>query len=262
MQKDTVSDLELNQKKRARRRLVGAVALVLLMIILLPFVLKDRNASAPQSEITISLPNENSNSENLSNEKLGSEKNKTDADFDSTVVPTDAATKQTTDLAVASQTPGTAPIVIDTAENETKAEQPTELVTKNTTVPTPEKVAPAAKEEVTDSLKKTDSEKSEQAKDTKDSASSLPDAKLAAGADKVKKGAFYIQVGVFSDEKNVKQLQVKLSDLGYRSQTEKIDTPKGKKIRLRTQVFNDRNEAAIALENIKDAGLVGMVVSQ
>lgn len=257
MQKDTVSDLELNQKKRARRRLVGAVALVLLMIIFLPFVLKDRNASAPQSEITISLP-----SEKLSNEKLGSEKNKEDADFDSTVVPTDATATQTTNLTVTPQTSGTEPIVIDTAENETKAVESTDAAAKIPTVPAPEKVAPAAKEVVTDSLKKTDSEKSEQAKDTKDSASKLPDAKQAAGADKLKKGAFYIQVGVFSDEKNVKQLQAKLSDLGYRSQTEKIDTPKGKKIRLRTQVFNDRNDAAIALENIKDAGLVGMVVSQ
>ena len=73
---------------------------------------------------------------------------------------------------------------------------------------------------------------------------------------------FYVQVGVFSDESNVKQLQGKLSDLGYKSQTEKIDTEKGKKIRLRTQLFADRNEAAIALENIKDSGLTGMVVSQ
>ena len=71
-----------------------------------------------------------------------------------------------------------------------------------------------------------------------------------------------MQVGVFSDAANVKQLQTKLSDLGYKSQTEKISTDKGQKIRLRTQTFADRNEAAIALENIKDAGLTGMVVSQ
>jgi DedD protein len=73
---------------------------------------------------------------------------------------------------------------------------------------------------------------------------------------------FYVQIGVFSDAANVKQLQSKLSDLGYKSQTEKINTDKGQKIRLKTQQFGDRNEAAIALENIKDAGLTGMVVSQ
>ena len=61
MQKDQ-SELELNFKKRARRRLVGAIALVLLMVILLPMLLKDRAASNPQSQITITLPNENNSS--------------------------------------------------------------------------------------------------------------------------------------------------------------------------------------------------------
>lgn len=73
---------------------------------------------------------------------------------------------------------------------------------------------------------------------------------------------FYVQIGIFSDEANVKQLQDKLVDLGYKSQTEVIDTAKGKKIRLSTQEFNDRNEASVALQSIKDAGLSGMVVSQ
>jgi len=67
---------------------------------------------------------------------------------------------------------------------------------------------------------------------------------------------------VFSEVANVRQLQSKLSSLGYQSKTEKISTPKGEKIRLRSQVFNSRNDAAIALQNIKEAGLTGMVVSQ
>jgi len=257
MQKDNVSDLELNQKKRARRRLVGAVALVLLIIILLPFVLKDRNASAPQSEVSISLPNDKLNSEKLSNEKIH-----TDADFDSTVVPTDTAAKQTTDTVVVPQTSEKAPIVIDTTENDSNENESTEVTAKVSTAPSSEKVSPATKEIDTDSLKKADSGKPQQAKDTKDFASKLPDSKVALDIEKVNKGAFYIQVGVFSDEKNVKQLQAKLSELGYRSKAEKIETPKGKKIRLSTQVFDNRNDAAIALKKIKDAGLVGMVVSQ
>ena len=77
-----------------------------------------------------------------------------------------------------------------------------------------------------------------------------------------RRGTVGVQVGVFSDAANVKQLQTKLTGLGYKSKTEKINTDKGQKIRLRTQVFGDRNDAAIALQNIKDAGLTGMVVSQ
>lgn len=50
------SDQELQFKKRARRRLVGAVALVLLMIILLPMILQDRTAKAPKQDIVVSIP--------------------------------------------------------------------------------------------------------------------------------------------------------------------------------------------------------------
>ena len=53
-----------------------------------------------------------------------------------------------------------------------------------------------------------------------------------------------------------------LDGIGYKSVTEKMQTATGEKTRLRTSTFEGRNEAAIALENIKDAGLTGMVVSQ
>ena len=50
------SDQELQFKKRARRRLVGAVALVLLMIILLPMILQDRTSKAPKQDVVVSIP--------------------------------------------------------------------------------------------------------------------------------------------------------------------------------------------------------------
>ena len=202
MQKDTSSDQELNLKKRARRRLVGAIALVLLMIIVLPMLLKDRAASQPQDKITITLP--------------GEQQTVTPAapsDFDSSIVPTEPPTPS--------------------AESTGPAANPVDPVAS--AKPEKEPSAPVAKEPV-----------------VKESAKPAED----------KKHHFYVQIGVFSDEANVKQLQVKLSDLGYKSQTEKINTDKGQKIRLKTQIFSDRNEAAIALQNIKDAGLTGMVVSQ
>ena len=48
---------ELQLKKRARRRLVGAIALVLVMLVILPMVLDDR-AAKPEAPITISIPDE------------------------------------------------------------------------------------------------------------------------------------------------------------------------------------------------------------
>jgi len=50
------SDQELQFKKRARRRLVGAVALVLLMMIVLPMILQDRTAKAPKQDVVVSIP--------------------------------------------------------------------------------------------------------------------------------------------------------------------------------------------------------------
>lgn len=51
-------DEELNFKKRARRRLVGAVALVLLMVTVLPMVLNDQPPQAPRPEIDIAIPSQ------------------------------------------------------------------------------------------------------------------------------------------------------------------------------------------------------------
>lgn len=56
MPPDLPNEQELTLKKRARRRLVGAVALVLLMVIILPQVLQDRALLAQQEPIKITMP--------------------------------------------------------------------------------------------------------------------------------------------------------------------------------------------------------------
>lgn len=55
-----LDEQEIQFKKRARRRLVGAIALVLLMVTILPMVLDDRSDSLPQQEIEISIPSRDS----------------------------------------------------------------------------------------------------------------------------------------------------------------------------------------------------------
>jgi DedD protein len=56
MPPDLPNEQELTLKKRARRRLVGAVALVLLMVIVLPQILQDRAVLAQQEPIKITMP--------------------------------------------------------------------------------------------------------------------------------------------------------------------------------------------------------------
>lgn len=214
MQKDAPNDQELTLKKRARRRLVGAIALVLSMIIVLPMILKDRSVTTPTEQVTITLSNQNTPTDTAT------------SDFDSNIVPTE-------DVPLNSESVVDVPVKL--------AEQAPEVQVTDAQVAlqTEPKVSP----KVVLQQPKTEVPIVEEKKSTNSP-------------------KFYVQVGVFSDEANVKKLQSKLSDLGYPSQTEKIETAKGKKIRLRTHLLGERNEAAIALQNIKDAGLTGVVVSQ
>jgi DedD protein len=209
MQKDQ-SDLGLIFKKRARRRLVGAIALVLLMFILLPIVLEDRTQTDMQQNITIVMPDESTGGEVIVSEEV---------------------------------------ITIEDLKAETAVNTKKLALPKVT--PVKPKENPKAAVEANAEIKTTVEKKEVVAKET---------AKNAEAASKA--NPFYVQIGVFSDIANVKKLQIMLDGIGYKSVTEKMQTATGEKTRLRTSTFEGRNEAAIALENIKDAGLTGMVVSQ
>ena len=253
MQKESAAEIELTLKKKARRRLVGAITLVLMMLIILPIVLKDRVATTAQDDVKITIDNQTEPSPELSHQQA------VVSDFDSKVVPADEP-EVSQPIALPNQTENQASEAVkSTPENMATGHEPapsatvaikTDAETQATSVD-PE-AAPVKSTEKKSEAKLAESKPVEPKKED------------VSQTDKssVKKSAFFVQVGVFSDPNNVKQLQAKLSDLGYQSKTEKVNTPKGEKIRLKSQLFSSRNEAAIALENIKDAGLTGMVVSQ
>ncbi len=213
MQNDQ-SDLELIFKKRARRRLVGAIALALLMVIVLPMLLKDRTKMAPQQEIAIVMPDST-----------------TDALNNSVPVEVDGVTAYEEVIELPkSKEADVAPeqkVEPEKAVETTKQKETPKVITK------PVEQKPVASKEETTKVPAKNSD-----------------------------NQFYVQIGVFSDPDNVKKLEIKLNELGYRPLTEKITTDTGVKTRLRTINFTGKNEAVIALQNIKDAGLTGMVVSQ
>jgi len=218
MQKDSAADIELNLKKKARRRLVGAIAMVILMVILLPILLKDRTAAVSQDDVKISIQHEEAVAAEVIAPPMPT-------DFDSNVVPDEK------------------PAVERAPEVPVQVKQPEQNVPSPTVAAKPEVIQ-------------------DDPEAAKPQAPAKPAKPVESSKDSAAKGQFFVQIGVFSEMSNVKQLQAKLSGLGYQSKTEKISTPKGEKIRLRSQVFDSRNEAAIALQNIKEAGLTGMVVSQ
>lgn len=208
MPPDLPNEMALTLKKRARRRLVGAIALVLLMIIILPRILQDRTIQTSQESIKITMPAQPAD------------------DFDSAVTPIDKKTSER---------------LAD--ESALITEEATEAYIE--TLP-PKQVEPVVKP-------KASADNTPKDEVIKPATKPVESPKDASG--------FTVQVGVFSDEANVKQLQEKLKKAGFSSYTEKIATADGQKIRLRAGKFATRQEASDALNTIKSAGLTGMVIS-
>jgi len=222
---ESQSEQEIQFKKRARRRLVGAVALVLLMIILLPMLLEDRVAQTPKEEVVISIPSQDSQLDTKSNstpEKV-----------------TDVAQQTASQVPTLETTPP--PVAAPVAQVKTPevkpAEPPAPVAQNEKPIVKPVDMAPV--QELKPAPK-------EQEKPKADKPAS--------------KGKFYVQVGVFSNPSKVEQLQTKLSENALKSSTEVIDTPKGTKTRLRVGMFSSKAEAEAALLKVKALGLTDAVI--
>lgn len=266
------ADLELQFKKRARRRLVGAIALVLVMLVVLPMVLDDHEHGAPQQAVTISIPSQNA--EFTTQAPL-----KAPEPAPVQVAPSPVI-ENPVDEAPVVETPAkqevkpinnstTNPVVKETAEK-----KPTETK-KPVDTKKPEEIKKAEQVKKTDdkkdkpaaeSIDKTTIDKTVKAKpnttDKVNTSSDKPateakntDVKASEDADK----PYYLQIGVFSESVNVTQLQKKLSELKLKAYTEKISTDKGDKTRLRVGPFDNKDQADHAAEKVKTIGLSGFV---
>jgi DedD protein len=239
MAADSSNDLELALKKRARRRLVGAIALVLFMVIILPMVLQDRAALAPQEAIRITMP-----VDVVSQQTPKIEANVASVEPQVEVsVPTDSAMSE--------------PIKAAPPEV-TQTDKPAPLENNKTTIDEKKEVVGEKKAEDKKTTKKVEVNTTDTKKpDVKATETKKPEANPLATSAEI----FTIQIGVFSDIANVKQLQARLKQVGLDSRTENVTTPKGEKIRLRAGRFNSRQEAAYALTKLQAADLTGMVIS-
>ncbi len=238
MAADQLTDKEDQFKRRARRRLVGAVALVLLMVTVLPMVLDDRSGQkSPQPEIAISIPSQDGK------------------EFTSRIVP------------VVPQVAETAPISMTSPVE--KPVQPTATSAKSADAPKPpaankpetkpatpgsrpvEKVAEPA---TVQPAKEKKPVRQEVAKtENKGKATDLPTT--------VRKGSISVQIGVFSDAAKVKQMRAKIAEKDVNCYTENMNTPKGIKYRVRCGPYPDKTGAQQALDTLKASGYNGILVT-
>lgn len=74
-----------------------------------------------------------------------------------------------------------------------------------------------------------------------------------------KKKGFTVQLGIFSDEINMKRVKDKVNLIGYKTNTQAIKIDDEVKIRLTTEFFSNEKQARLILQEIKKANLSGFI---
>lgn len=242
-------DAQLQLKKRARRRLVGAVAFAGLAAVILPMVM-DEEPKQQVQDIQIRIP--------------GQEQ----APFSPKLKP--AAPDKKEEPSPAQPAPPAAPTVKAVESPASKAadkpvEKVPEKVTEKPTAKPAEKVAEKVSEKAADKTPEKPQDKSpDKSANGNDAqrAAAILAGKAANESMAANGGQFVVLIGAFSNPANVKQLQTKIGELGIKVYTEPLDSPGGKKTRVRAGPFANRDAAEKALEKMKRIGVNGVVAAR
>ncbi len=255
-----ISEEELQLKKRARRRLIGAIALVTVVAVFLPMVL-DHEPKSVSQDISIQIPSQNAGT------------------FTSKIVP--VVPGGDPKAASAPDTPA-APVTPEPAKTAAPAARESVTPPKESAPAAPKAAPVAAKTAVADpkAKAKPDSEAAP-AKEQATEAKAKPKAKAAAAADpeaapakeaapkpKAKtakaeskdSGSFVVQVAALTDADKAKQMREQIAGAGVKAYTEVVPTAKGSVTRVRAGPFASREAAEKARDRLKELGLTGNVV--
>lgn len=259
---DPAADPDLPEKKRARRRLIGAIALVLAAIIGLPMVL-DSEPKPLADDITVQIPSKDkpSHSHNIHQSALPAVADATSLDAKEEVIdPAPAAqsdTKKTSHPPVVAVVPANG-----TGIDKSKENKPKETVKK----PEPPKAAiiekPPSHSSVHSNETKVSPSKLTEKPDDSGRAIALLEGKAESKAEAEKKQSsrFVIQVAALATQEKVNELQTKLKDAGIKSYTQKVATEAGERIRIRVGPFSNKDEADKVRAKIIKIGLSGTIV--
>lgn len=246
------NDAQLHLKKRARRRLVGAIFFVSVVAMVLPMVMDHEPRQAVQ-DVEIRIPGQDEKPFAPKFAVAPVEKAPEKAPEKPVVMPSDKATpavppvpeaKAPVDQA-AKPTARVLEVVKEAKAPEKPAEKPAPKPEK-----APEKPAAKPTEKPADKPK---------ADDAKRAAAILAGQSAADGKPAAKGGEFLVLIGAFSNEGNVKNLKDKLSEQGIKTFSEPLDTPQGRKTRVRAGPFPNREAAEKALEKMHRIGVSGVV---
>ena len=224
-EKDTSPDADLQLKKRARRRLVGAAALALFAVIVLPMVM-DREPRPLTQDIQVRIPSQDSTG------------------LAARVIP---GKPVATPMPAPEPKPGAeAPAAAEKSTPEPVAVKPA----------SPQPAAPAVAPAPTPAQKPAAPEKKAAAE--KPAPKPVAEAKTADDAS----GQWVVQLGAYKEAGNVKLLLAKLKGVNVPAYTEKFDSPQGPRTRVRAGPFATQEAAEKARARIKIIGVDGPVAQK
>jgi DedD protein len=235
----SISAEELQLRKRARRRLIGAIALVTIVAVFLPMALEHEPRPLNQ-DISIQIPSPNSGA------------------FTSKIVP-----------AVPDSKPVTKPAPEASAQSETHAKDDAPAVAAATKAVADAPTPPARDAEAAAPILPA----TEPVKAQDKQAAKLPDKGVPApkavenpvAVDKARPDAksavaYVVQVAALTDAGKAKKMQQDIAAAGVISYTEAVPTKKGNVTRVRAGPFATRDEAEKIRDKLKDMGLNGNLV--
>ena len=219
-----ITEEELLLRKRARRRLVGAIALVIFSVIVLPIIFDEPKPDNEQHEIAINLPTFGKNNRNDRKLSLANE------------------TLDKVDL----QSPSQDKSKIDSLS----IEEITETSNERKRVPIP------------DNKPKFNSRSSVETKNINVTTTNITEASNTAPVTADAEKRLVIQLGAFSDQLKAKQQLENLIANGFKAYTEVIKTGNNEVTRVRIGPFMTRDAAENELKKLKKLGFNGVVASR
>src|SRR4029079_12766360 len=219
-------------RRRARRRLVGAIVLALAVAVLVPMLLESDPKPLREDVSGKIPPVDEGKFVNRLNDKGKTEPAKTGtAKVEPKAEPKPEPPPKTTDAEPAE------PAKVDTAKAEpSKVEMP----------PAPEPAAqPAPKA----------------APPASPASKASPAVVPAPPPREVASGEFSVQLAAFSDDKGANSLANKLKKAGYPAYTEPLSTSRGTLWRVRVGPFASRGSSVAAREKLKGEGYSGIVAA-
>lgn len=235
-------------KRRARRRLIGAIVIALTAAIVLPMVM-DSEPRRPDAEIDVRIP---------APEALGpmpvpkSPARSESASAPPTPAPDAASAAAASTSATARSTE---PRVEPSKESGEKVDD------RSPKSVSPQTSVPAARAD----------NREPQRESPKSAATDKPAASKVARTDDDRRarnileagsGSYVVQLGAFTESANVRRVEERVKKLGYPVYAEVMGSGGGGKTRVRAGPFSSREDAQAARDKLAHAGLAGIVAEK